>query len=243
VVSEERQEQTSVAKVLVVDDDPTVREVVVSYLKAAQHEVVEAEDGESVAAIVRDTPVDLVVLDLMLPGIDGLEVCRRLRATSDVPVIMLTALGSETDRVVGLERGADDYVTKPFSPRELVLRVESVLRRAGDRTSPEPGGRLEDGDLVVDLGRHEASLDGRSLALTAREFDLLRFLLAHPGTAFSREDLLQQVWGWSFGDHSTVTVHVRRLREKVERDPTMPERLVTVWGVGYRWEPAGVSRG
>ena len=192
---------------------------------------------------MRDTPVDLVVLDLMLPGIDGLEVCRRLRATSDVPVIMLTALGSETDRVVGLERGADDYVTKPFSPRELVLRVESVLRRAGDRTSPEPGGRLEDGDLVVDLGRHEASLDGRPLALTAREFDLLRFLLAHPGTAFSREDLLQQVWGWSFGDHSTVTVHVRRLREKVERDPTMPERLVTVWGVGYRWEPAGVSRG
>ena len=225
------------AKVLVVDDDPTVREVVVSYLKAAQHEVVEAEDGESVAAIVRDTPVDLVVLDLMLPGIDGLEVCRRLRATSDIPVIMLTALGSETDRVVGLERGADDYVTKPFSPRELVLRVESVLRRAGDRTGPEPGGRLEDGDLVVDLGRHEASLGGRTLALTAREFDLLRFLLAHPGTAFSREELLQQVWGWSFGDHSTVTVHVRRLREKVERDPTMPQRLVTVWGVGYRWEP------
>ena len=224
------------AKVLVVDDDPTVREVVVSYLKAAQHEVVEAEDGESVASIVRESPVDLVVLDLMLPGIDGLEVCRRLRSTSDVPVIMLTALGSETDRVVGLERGADDYVTKPFSPRELVLRVESVLRRAGDRTGPEQG-RLEDGDIVVDLARHEASLAGRPLALTTREFDLLRFLLAHPGVAFSREELLQQVWGWSFGDHSTVTVHVRRLREKVERDPTMPERLVTVWGVGYRWEP------
>jgi DNA-binding response OmpR family regulator len=225
-----------VAKVLVVDDDPTVREVVVSYLKAAQHDVVEAEDGESVATIVRDSPVDLVVLDLMLPGIDGLEVCRRLRTTSDVPVIMLTALGSETDRVVGLERGADDYVTKPFSPRELVLRVESVLRRAGERTGPDQG-RLEDGDLAVDLGRHEATLAGRPLALTAREFDLLRFLVAHPGIAYSREDLLQQVWGWSFGDHSTVTVHVRRLREKVERDPTMPERLVTVWGVGYRWEP------
>ena len=224
------------ARVLVVDDDPTVREVVVSYLKAAQHEVVEAEDGESVAAIVRESPVDLVVLDLMLPGIDGLEVCRRLRSTSDVPVIMLTALGSETDRVVGLELGADDYVTKPFSPRELVLRVESVLRRAGDRSGPEQG-RLEDGDLVVDLARHEATLAERPLALTTREFDLLRFLLAHPGIAFSREDLLQQVWGWSFGDHSTVTVHVRRLREKVERDPTMPERLVTVWGVGYRWEP------
>ncbi len=222
-------------RVLVVDDDPTVREVVVSYLKAAQHEVVEAADGESVAAIVRDSRVDLVVLDLMLPGIDGLEVCRRLRATSDVPVIMLTALGSESDRVVGLERGADDYVTKPFSPRELVLRVESVLRRAGDRPDSDQG-RLEDGDLVVDLGRHEASLDGRVLALTTREYDLLRFLLAHPGIAFSREDLLQQVWGWSFGDHSTVTVHVRRVREKVERDPTMPARLVTVWGVGYRWE-------
>jgi DNA-binding response OmpR family regulator len=149
---------------------------------------------------------------------------------------MLTALGSETDRVVGLEQGADDYVTKPFSPRELVLRVESVLRRAGERTTTEQG-RLEDGDLVVDLGRHEVTLGGTVLALTAREYDLLRFLLTHPGTAYSREELLQQVWGWSFGDQSTVTVHVRRLREKVERDPTMPERLVTVWGVGYRWEP------
>jgi DNA-binding response OmpR family regulator len=225
-----------VARVLVVDDDPTVREVVVSYLRAAKHDVVEAADGESVAGLMRDRPADLVVLDLMLPGIDGLEVCRRLRAVSDVPVIMLTALGSETDRVVGLEQGADDYVTKPFSPRELVLRVESVLRRVGEQTSAEQG-RLEDGDLVVDLGRHEATLDGQVLSLTAREYDLLRFLMAHPGKAFSREDLLKEVWGWSFGDQSTVTVHVRRLREKVEREPTMPERLVTVWGVGYRWEP------
>ena len=224
------------ARVLVVDDDPTVREVVVSYLRAAKHEVLEAADGESVAGLMRDQPADLVVLDLMLPGIDGLEVCRRLRQTSDVPVIMLTALGSETDRVVGLEQGADDYVTKPFSPRELVLRVESVLRRAGERTAPEQG-RLTDGDLVVDLARHEATLDGTVLALTSREYDLLRFLLAHPGKAFSREDLLKEVWGWSFGDQSTVTVHVRRLREKVESDPTMPARLVTVWGVGYRWEP------
>ena len=225
------------ARVLVVDDDPTVREVVVSYLKAARHDVVEAVDGESVAATVRDLRVDLVVLDLMLPGIDGLEVCQRLRSSSDVPVIMLTALGSETDRVIGLERGADDYVTKPFSPRELVLRVESVLRRAGDRGSPTHGS-LEDGDLVVDLGRHEVLRSGQVVALTAREYDLLCFLLAHPGVAFSREELLQQVWGWSFGDHSTVTVHVRRLREKVEPDPTRPERLVTVWGVGYRWEPS-----
>jgi DNA-binding response OmpR family regulator len=222
--------------VLVVDDDLTVREVVVSYLRAAGHEVLEAADGESIADLVRDQPPDLVVLDLMLPGIDGLEVCRRLRATSEVPIIMLTALGSETDRVLGLEQGADDYVTKPFSPRELVLRVESVLRRAGERSAPEQG-RLVDGDLVIDLARHEARIGDRTLALTAREYDLLRFLVAHPEVAYTRDELLQHVWGWSFGDQSTVTVHVRRLREKVERDPTMPGRLVTVWGVGYRWEP------
>jgi DNA-binding response OmpR family regulator len=225
------------ARVLVVDDDHTVREVVVSYLRASKYDVVEAADGETALREMRAAPADLVVLDLMLPGIDGLEVCRRLREASDVPVIMLTALGSETDRVVGLERGADDYVTKPFSPRELVLRVDSVLRRAGDGGD---NGRetVTDGDLVVDTERHLATLAGERLALTSREFDLLRHLVANPGKAFSREDLLQQVWGWSFGDQSTVTVHVRRLREKLEVDSTRPQRLVTVWGVGYRWEPA-----
>jgi len=223
------------AKVLVVDDDHTVREVVVSYLRASRYDVVEAADGETALKEMRADPADLVVLDLMLPGIDGLEVCQRLRQTSDVPVIMLTALGSETDRVVGLERGADDYVTKPFSPRELVLRVDSVLRRAGERATPTQGS-VADGDLVVDSGKHQATLAGGPLALTGREFDLLRFLLENPGQAFSREELLQRVWGWSFGDQSTVTVHVRRLREKVEQDPTRPTRLVTVWGVGYRWE-------
>ncbi len=222
------------ARVVVVDDDATVREVVVSYLHAAQHEVVEAPDGETALALCSQAPVDLVVLDLMLPGLDGIEVCRRLREDSDVPVIMLTALGEETDRVMGLEVGADDYVTKPFSPRELVLRVDSVLRRAS--AVPSAPRRLVDGDLVLDEARHEVSRDGAVLALTGREFDLLRFLLTHPGTAFSREDLLEQVWGWSFGDHSTVTVHVRRLREKIEIDPTAPQRLQTVWGVGYRWE-------
>jgi DNA-binding response OmpR family regulator len=225
----------TVAKVLVVDDDPTVREVVVSYLRAADHDVVEAGDGESALERHRDAPQDLVVLDLMLPGIDGIEVCRRLRQDGDVPVIMLTALGEETDRVVGLEVGADDYVTKPFSPRELVLRVDSVLRRTGPPATPR---RLVDGDLVVDEAGHAAYRDGEPLPLTGREFDLLRFLLAHPGMAYSREELLEQVWGWSFGDRSTVTVHVRRLREKVEPDPTQPVRLQTVWGVGYRWEPA-----
>lgn len=224
------------ARVLVVDDDRTVREVVVSYLRAHEHEVVEAADGESALRAVRDLPPDLVVLDLMLPGIDGIEVCRRLRQTGDVPVVMLTALGEETDRVVGLEVGADDYVTKPFSPRELALRVDSVLRRTG---AAGLARRLVDGDLVVDEAAHTAYRAGERLALTVREFDLLRFLVAHPGTAYSRDDLLRQVWGWSIGDESTVTVHVRRLREKVERDPAHPERLRTVWGVGYRWEASG----
>jgi DNA-binding response OmpR family regulator len=226
-------------RVLVVDDDVTVREVVVTYLRAAGHEVDETADGEGALALLRDHPADLVVLDLMLPGIDGLEVCERLRSRGDeLPVIMLTALGSETDRVVGLERGADDYVTKPFSPRELVLRVDSVLRRAGERAGGGVRGTVNDGDLEVDSTEHTATLAGRRLSLTAREFDLLRFFLSHPGQAFSREELLQKVWGWSFGDQSTVTVHVRRLREKVEADPTHPVRLATVWGVGYRWEPA-----
>jgi DNA-binding response OmpR family regulator len=226
-------------RVLVVDDDVTVREVVVTYLRAAGHDVEETADGESALTLLRDRPADLVVLDLMLPGIDGLEVCERLRTRGDdLPVIMLTALGSETDRVVGLERGADDYVTKPFSPRELVLRVDSVLRRAGERADGDVRGRVSDGDLVVDPTDHTADLAGHRLSLTAREFDLLRFFLSHPGQAFSRDDLLQKVWGWSFGDQSTVTVHVRRLREKVEADPTHPARLLTVWGVGYRWDPS-----
>jgi DNA-binding response OmpR family regulator len=225
------------ARVMVVDDDLTVREVVVTYLRAAGYDVGEAADGESALTGLRAERADLVVLDLMLPGIDGLEVCRRIRATgNDVPVIMLTALGSETDRVVGLERGADDYVTKPFSPRELVLRVESVLRRVGERGVAQ--GSVSDGDLMVDSTEHSGTLAGRRLALTAREFDLLRFFLSNPGQAFSRDELLQKVWGWSFGDQSTVTVHVRRLREKIETDPTHPIRLATVWGVGYRWEPA-----
>jgi DNA-binding response OmpR family regulator len=222
--------------VLVVDDDHTVREVVVSYLRAGGHRVWEAGDGESALETMRTAHADLVVLDLMLPGMDGLEVCRRLRETSDVPVIMLTALGQETDRVVGLTLGADDYVTKPFSPRELVLRVDSVLRRAG--RASEHGDVVIDGDLVVDSARHIATLAGDRLPLTVREFDLLRFLVAHGGVAWSREQLMREVWGWTFGDQSTVTVHVRRLREKVEEDPTRPGRLVTVWGVGYRWEPS-----
>ncbi|MCW2919461.1 MAG: response regulator receiver protein [Actinomycetia bacterium] len=226
-------------RILVVDDDDTVAEVVARYLRRDGHEVECVADGREALRRARANPPDLIVLDLMLPGLDGLEVCRRLRETSPVPIVMLTALGQETDRLVGLELGADDYVTKPFSPRELALRVRSVLRRARGSLAPAGAGVLTDDDLRVDVGAHEVSLAGAPLALTAREFDLLAFFLRHPRQAFTREQLLEQVWGWSFGDSSTVTVHVRRLREKIERDPTTPLRIVTVWGVGYRYEPAG----
>jgi DNA-binding response OmpR family regulator len=223
--------------VLVVDDDPTVSDVVRRYLEQDGYRVRLAADGlAALAEVAVETP-DLVVLDLMLGGIDGLEVCRRLRRDHpDLPVVMLTALGEEADRVIGLEVGADDYVTKPFSPRELVLRVRSVLRRVAPK-EPDGPAVLRDGDLVADTERRIAELGGKPLALTVREFDLLEFLLRHPAKAWSRAQLLEQVWGWQFGDQSTVTVHVRRLREKIEADPAAPKRLLTVWGVGYRYEP------
>jgi DNA-binding response OmpR family regulator len=237
------------ARVLVIDDDATVAEVVLAYLDRAGLDADHASDGPQGLARAAAVPPDVVVLDLMLPGIDGLEVCRRLRSQQPgVPVVMLTARGDEEDRILGLEVGADDYVTKPFSPRELVLRVQSVLRRAGSapgiRPDDHPGGRrdssgelLADGDLVVDPWAHRATLRGDEIALTTREFDLLAYLLGHPGQAHTRDQLMRQVWGWDFGDQSTVTVHVRRLREKIEADPSAPTRLVTVFGVGYRWDP------
>ncbi|MGQ0718433.1 MAG: response regulator transcription factor [Pseudonocardiales bacterium] len=225
--------------VLVVDDDVMVRDVVGRYLGRAGYHVTVTGDGEEALRVAGATPPDLVVLDLMLPGLPGLEVCRRLRAAGPVPVVMLTALGEEEDRIAGLELGADDYITKPFSPRELVLRVTSVLRRA---RSPQPVKALPpvtDDGLVVDIAGRRAVLDGQELGLTVREFDLLAFLIRHPGRAFTRNELLEQVWGWTFGDQSTVTVHVRRLREKVEADPTVPRRIATVWGVGYRYDSTG----
>jgi DNA-binding response OmpR family regulator len=225
-------------RVLVVDDDPTVSDVVRRYLERAGFAVTLAGDGPAALQAYEAERPDLVVLDLMLPGLDGLEVARRLRTRPDeVPIVMLTALGEEADRVLGLQLGADDYVTKPFSPRELVLRVQSVLRRAA-RAAPAPAETLADGDLEVDVSRRVARLRGAELALTVREFDLLVFLVRHPGRAFRRAELLENVWGWNFGDQSTVTVHMRRLREKVEDDPAKPKRIVTVWGVGYRWEHA-----
>ncbi len=227
-------------RVLVVDDDATVAEVLLTYLERAGYEVEHAADGPTALAAAEQRPPDLVVLDLMLPGIDGLEVCRRLRERGPVPIVMLTALGEESDRVLGLEMGADDYVTKPFSPRELVLRVGSVLRRAAGPVLPVVAGSavLRAGTVAVDVAAHRATRGERELSLTSREFDLLAFLLANPGQAFTRTELMQRVWGWSYGDESTVTVHVRRLREKIEDDPADPKLVVTVWGVGYRLEPA-----
>jgi two-component system response regulator ResD len=228
------------ARVLVIDDDPTVAEVVRSYLVKAGFDVEQAADGVTALAVAARTRPDLVVLDLMLPGLSGLEVCERLRsARPDVAVVMLTALGEESDRVVGLESGADDYLVKPFSPRELVLRVQSVLRRSGVVASgPALPRRLVAGDVVVDVPGRSVTVAGRAVTLTAREFDLLVHFMAHPGRAFARTQLMNDVWGWEFGDTSTVTVHVRRLREKLEPDPSHPRRLVTVWGVGYRWDGA-----
>lgn len=222
--------------VLVVDDDPTVAEVVAGYLDRAGYGVERADDGPSALERFAARRPDLVVLDLMLPGMDGFEVCRRMRAHGPVPVIMLTARGDEDDRILGLETGADDYVTKPFSPRELVLRVDSVLRRARSTTGSAAGppASLGGAGLVLDPAARSATRDGVALALTLREFDLLAYFLRHPGQVFTREELMREVWGWDFGDLSTVTVHVRRLRGKVEADPAKPCLIRTVWGVGYR---------
>ena len=228
---------------LVVDDDPTVVDVLRRYLERAGYDVVTAGDGNAALAAFGGQPPDLVVLDLMVPGIDGIELCRRMRAVSAVPIVMLTALGEESDRILGLETGADDYVTKPFSPRELVLRVQSVLRRSAPKVIgvASPPVVLRAGPIEVDLTARVARKQGQSLALTVREFDLLAFLLGHPRRAFSRAELMRAVWGWEYGDQSTVTVHIRRLREKVEDNPADPTQLVTVWGVGYRLEPAAVG--
>jgi DNA-binding response OmpR family regulator len=229
------------ARILVVDDDPMVAEVVGDYLRHAGMEPRHAADGHTALRLAGTWRPDLVVLDVMLPGIDGLEVCRRLRDVRGeqalLPVIMLTALGEESDRVLGLETGADDYVTKPFSPRELALRVQAVLRRgaapgAGTVASPP----LRSGRIEVDMAARRACRDGRQLSLTVREFDLLAFFMTHPGQAFTRAELMKRVWGWSFGDQSTVTVHVRRIRDKVEEEPSSPLLLRTVRGIGYCWD-------
>jgi DNA-binding response OmpR family regulator len=228
----------SAASLLVVDDEPTVREVVASYLRRDGHDVVEAADGPTAMQLVDARTFDLVVLDMMLPGVNGLDILRRIRKLGDMPVIMLTARAEESDRVAGLELGADDYVVKPFSPRELAARVNGVLRRAAPR-APSGGDPLDHGSLVIDRRSREVTLDGALVELTPKEFDLLTHLAASPREVFSRADLLRDVWQSSpeWQDPATVTVHVRRIRNKIEADPENPRWIITVWGVGYRFEP------
>lgn len=223
-------------RVLVVDDEPIVREVLARYLERAGFDVDLAEDGQRAIDAYEASPPDLVLLDLMLPKMDGLDVFAWIRERAATPVIMLTAKGAESERIAGLEFGADDYVAKPFSPREVTARVKAVLRRSSDTSATQDP--ITHGDLEVDPARREVRLGGRPVPTTPKEFDLLHFLAAHPGVTFSRLELLDELWDFAFdGDPSTITVHIRRLREKIEAEPSRPKRLVTVWGVGYRFDP------
>jgi DNA-binding response OmpR family regulator len=226
------------ATVLIVDDEAIVREVVAQYLTQDGFSVETAADGHDALARFNSARPDLVLLDLMLPGIDGLEVCRRMRAQSNVPIIMVTAKSDEIDTVIGLGVGADDYIGKPFSPRELVARVKAVLRRAATPPATAEGDPIRFGTLVIRPDRRQVEISGNGVDLTAREFDLLEFLARHPGQVFTRDDLLDKVWDWSYAsDGGTVTVHIRRLRQKIEADPERPRHVKTVWGVGYKFEP------
>lgn len=231
----------SPARALIVDDDSAVIEVVCRYLQREGYVVGVAADGrEGLAAAGRFRP-DLVVVDLMMPGMDGLTLLRHLR-TTDIPVILLTARSTEADRVAGLQGGADDYVVKPFSPRELVARVEAVLRRSSFVSLPSEDVVLTGGPIEIDVVGRRVEVRGETVQFTAREFDLLAFFLRNPGRAFRRDELLEQVWGYTIGDTSTVTVHVRHVREKIEEDASRPTMLSTVWSVGYRFDPPAVGR-
>lgn len=225
--------------ILIVDDEPNILEVVSAYLRRELYQVITASDGEDALKQMAAHSPDLVVLDVMLPRLDGLEVCRKIRATSDTPIIMLTARGDETDKLVGLGMGADDYLTKPFSPRELVARIKAVLRRAAPHGQPQPGADslIKFTGLKINPRTRVVETEAGPVELTAKEFDLLLFLASHPQEVFTRTQLLDQVWDYSYyGDTSTVTVHVRRLREKIEADPMRPRFIKTVWGVGYKFE-------
>ncbi len=229
-------------KILVVEDDAPIREALAYNLGREGYEVHAVSDGVAALKAARSAPPDLVVLDLMLPELDGFDVTRALRKESNVPILMLTARDDEIDRVLGLELGADDYLTKPFSMRELLARVKAMLRRAKIGEIEAAAGKAENqllasGNLEIDLTRHEAHLDGHVIVMKPKEFDLLLFLMHNRGQAFSRDQLLERVWGWEFsGGSRTVDVHVRWLRSKVEMDPEQPIRIVTVRGVGYRFE-------
>lgn len=225
---------------LIVEDEASIREVVAQYLELEGFATTQAADGLEALHIASKQPLDLVVLDLMLPGVDGLEVCRRLRGASAVPIIMLTARGDEEDKLLGFGIGADDYLAKPFSPRELVVRVRAIMRRIAATNVPAIvlAGTLRFGPLTIQPELRAVHRDGALVDVTAKEFDLLHFLASHPGQVFSRQQLLDNVWDYDYyGDASTVTVHIRRLREKVEMDPARPQHIKTVWGVGYKFQP------
>jgi DNA-binding response OmpR family regulator len=229
----------SEAKILVVEDEPSIAEVVGLYLQRAGYQVQTAADGKIGMTILEKGIPDLVILDLMLPEIDGLSLTRWLRERSDVPIIMLTARREEIDRIAGLEMGADDYVVKPFSPQELVSRVRAVMRRVNREQTPAESDRpLTFGDLVISAISRTVTLAEKDIPLTAKEFDMLYLLAQHPKQVYTREQLLDRIWGGAeYIDPGTVTVHIRRVREKIETDPSNPNRLVTVWGVGYKFEP------
>ncbi len=224
-------------RVLIVDDDPIVRDVLSRYLARDGFDVDTAADGEAALGAIADGSPDLVLLDLMLPKLDGFDVFERMRSFSDAPVIMLTAKGEETDRIAGLRMGADDYVNKPFSPKEVCLRVQAVLRRTNSFAEAATE-RLEFNDLEIDQASRRVLVRGEEVTLTPKEFDVLALLARNPGRVFGRLDILSELWDFAFdGDPSTVTVHIRRLREKVEKDPSVPAHIVTVWGSGYRFDP------
>ncbi len=227
-------------RVLIVDDESSVREVLGQYLGLEGFDVLAAADGAAALQMFQRTPPDLMILDLMLPSVDGIEVCRRVRAVSAVPIVMLTARGEEADKIEGFRAGTDDYVTKPFSPREVVMRVQAIVRRL--RATDVPAMVLDDtvhvGSLVIRPRLRRVEREGVPLELTTKEFDLLHFLASHPREVFTRQHLLDRVWDYSYyGDSGTVTVHIRRLREKIEADPARPRHVKTVWGVGYKFEP------
>ena len=232
-----QQPQESAPRVMVVEDDPTVRSAVDGYLRANGLLVAAYRDGLSALAGVRERAPDAMIVDRMLPGISGDELCREVRTVSDVPIILLTALGEVEERIEGFEAGADDYLVKPFALRELLLRVEALLRRS--RLAAAPTQVVVRGDFRMDPARRRVQVRGEDVALATREYELLAYLVENAGRPLSRDEILRDVWGWSFGEASTVTVHVRRLREKIEQDPRDPRHLLTVWGVGYRFSTDG----
>lgn len=227
------------ANILIVDDEPKMRDLVKLYLEREGFKVTEAGDGEVALELFKKTKYDLVILDIMMPKLDGLSVCKEIRKNSETPIIMLTAKGEEIDRVLGFELGADDYVVKPFSPRELAARVKAMLRRVNTKATTNEGTVLRFSGLTINLDAREAEIEGNKMSLTPKEFELLTFLAKNAGRVYTREQLLEHVWGYDFyGDFRTVDTHIKKLREKLSRYGGSANLIATVWGVGYKFEVA-----